>query len=65
MNNIVSTDKNKLSIYQNIQEETVWFENFISENSKETYRYAITQFIKFLGIKRKEELRNIKNIHTY
>jgi integrase/recombinase XerD len=64
MNNIVSTDKNKLSIYQNIQEETVWFENFISENSKETYRYAITQFIKFLGIKRKEELRNIKNIHV-
>ena len=44
--------------------ESEWFHNFFNDNTKRSYLRAVQDFCAFLGIKNKEELRDIKPAHV-
>ena len=46
------------------QSETEWFYNFYNDNTKKTYMRSIQLFCNFLGIKNKDELREVTPAHV-
>lgn len=46
------------------EQESTWFYNFFNDNTKKTYLRAVQQFCSFLGIKNKDELRNVQPAHV-
>jgi len=67
-NNKLILTSNELSAsrfdqYKNTSQETTWFLNQLSENTKNTFKLAIQQFITFLGIKDNEQLYTVEPSH--
>lgn len=47
-----------------VPEETVWLANFISKNTRDTYRAAIAEFVEALGINSADELYSVRQSHV-
>ena len=52
-----------LEILSEIDQELVWLENFISEDTKKTYKAAIKKFCNILSIQNFEQFREVESIH--
>jgi site-specific recombinase XerD len=44
--------------------ETEWLKNFDSDHTKRAYKTAIRDFMEFIGVRRREELRSITRAHV-
>jgi integrase/recombinase XerD len=44
--------------------ETEWLKNFDSKHTKRAYKTAIRDFMEFIGLRRREELRSITRAHV-
>lgn len=51
------------NILAEVPEESVWLANYISKQTKATYKNAVKDFIGFHGIASAEELRGIRQAH--
>lgn len=64
---IIPTNLSVLAPGQNlltqVPEESVWLANFVSKQTKATYKNAVKDFIGFHGIKSAEDLRGMRQAH--
>lgn len=58
-----SKSKSKTQLLAEVPEESVWLANFISNHTKETYLYAVREFIAFHEITGIDELPHIDQAH--
>lgn len=62
-----SLDSNSNRLFDKIKnssQESQWFNNFVNHHTKRSYLRAIKDFSQFLGLKNKEELRDVTPAHV-
>jgi len=70
MNNQLIKSENSLSTnrlfdrLKTTSKESEWFHNFFNDNTKRSYLRAVQDFCVFLGIKNKDELRDVQPAHV-
>ena len=65
INNKSGLSNNRLyDTLKTTSKESEWFHNFFSDNTKRSYLRAVQDFCKYLGIKNRDELRNIQPAHV-
>lgn len=64
MSEIVRKQQNNLESLKSIDEELVWLSNFISSDTKKTYKTAIRKFCDVLSIQDFEQFRQVESMHV-
>ena len=62
MNEIVTNESSELEHIKKVDEELIWLSNFISSDTKKTYKTAIKKFCDTLSIQNFEQFRRVESI---
>lgn len=61
---ITKSGNHEVGKFEKIDEELIWLSNFISADTKKTYKTAIKKFCDVLSIQNFDQLRKIDSIHV-